>query len=221
MGAAVRRSASSATPRTRSPLWATGVALLLVGLTTGCQVKKPEVNRRLIQHQAMVDFSGLKSVETLEEVRVTAAAPRQWTAAPLHKTGMYAHQQWKSPTGRTGVGVAFIRLPLPLNEKAVLWFAKREYTKRSDDGQLLNEWVDDLGRHWFEAENDKYHVRGYAITRGWSAWIVYFGHKINYPPDPAEISLAARACDTIVPQLNPPPALSTPPEPQSVTAEAK
>ena len=67
--------------------------------------------------------------------------------------------------------------------------------------RLINEWTDELGRNWFEVENNKYHVRGYALAQGFEAWIVYFGYKLNYPPDLGEISLAARAADTFVPLL--------------------
>lgn len=216
------------------PLAAVGslVALLLLpAIGIGCQTQKTaQHTQRLIEHQALVDFSGLKSVETHDELKVTAAPPRQWTVMPAQKTALYQHQQWKSPSGRTGVGVAYVRLPLPVGEKAVLWLAKQEYTKKADDGRLINEWVDELGRHWFEAENNKYHLRGYALCKGFSAWIVYFGHKITFPPDPAEISLAARAAETIVPMTgdratgadeSPSPPTSQPAKPPAVTAEAK
>ena len=51
-------------------------------------------------------------------------------------------------------------------------------------------------------------MRGYAVTNGGDAWIVYFGYKINRPPDPAELSLAARCVDTVVPGANAVPAPS-------------
>lgn len=188
-----RRGSSAAASAT---LLAVTIGLLA---SAGCQQARPEVTRKLIRHQAMIDFSGLKSVEAVEPLKVSCAAPRQWTTGPLSKTAVYTHQQWKSPSTHTGFGVAMIRLPLPLGQRAVMWFAKREYTKKANDGKLIGEWTDDVGRSWFEAENDKYHVRGFVVTHGFSAWIVYFGHKIAYPPDPAEITLAARAAETVVP----------------------
>jgi hypothetical protein len=97
------------------------------------------------------------------------------------------------------VGIAHIRLPIPISTGMLMWIAKREYTKKSNDGKILSEWTDDLGRPWFDAENDKYRVRGYAIVSGFEAWVIYFGYKTKFPPDAAELSLAARAAETIVP----------------------
>ena len=81
----------------------------------------------------------------------------------------------------------------------LLWLAKREY--KANDGKILSEWKDELGRPWFEAENAKYRVRGYVVVSGFQAWVIYFGHKIGFPPDPAELSLAARTADSIMPNL--------------------
>ena len=173
--------------------------LLLVAVAAGCQGNSKVTNRRIIQHQALIDFSGLAPREELGAVKVSCSVPRQWEALSLKKTPLYAHQQWKSPSGHTGVGVVHVRLPFPLNEQMLLWFAKREYTKSSNDGRLIGQWKDEIGRAWFEAENNKYHVRGYAIVRGFNAWMVYFGTKSGYPPDMAELSLAARCVETFVP----------------------
>jgi hypothetical protein len=175
------------------------VVALLVACAGGCQSSAPTTNRRLIEHQAMIDFSGLQPAETMEAVKASCSVPHQWEALPVKKTGLYSHQQWKSPSTHTGFGVVYIRLPLPLSERTLLWFAKREYTKASEDGKLIAQWTDDLGREWFEAQNNKYHVQGYAIIRGFNAWVVYFGSKTNYPPDVAELGLAARAVETFLP----------------------
>ena len=174
-------------------------ALALLLYAAGCQTSAPITNRRLIEHQAMIDFSGLKPAETVEAVKASCSLPRQWEAMPVKKTGLYSHQQWKSPSTHTGMGVVFIRLPLPLSEHTLLWLAKREYTKASDDGKLIGQWTDEVGREWFEAQNNKYHVRGYAIVRGFNAWLVYFGSKTGYPPDLAELALAARAVESFLP----------------------
>ena len=174
-------------------------ALALLAFAGGCQTAAPVTNRRLIEHQAMIDFSGLKPPEEVEAVKVSCSVPRQWEVMPLKKTALYSHQQWRSPSTHTGVGVVFVRLPLPLSEHTLLWIAKREYTKASDDGKLIGQWTDELGREWFEAQNNKYHVRGYAMVRGFNAWLVYFGSKTGYPPDLAELGLAARAVETFYP----------------------
>jgi len=168
-------------------------------LAGGCQSSAPTTNRRLIEHQAMIDFSGLQPAQTIDGVKASCSVPHQWEALPVKKTGLYSHQQWKSPSTHTGMGVVFIRLPLPLSEHTLLWLAKREYTKASDDGKLIGQWTDEVGREWFEAQNNKYHVRGYAIVRGFNAWLVYFGSKTGYPPDLAELALAARAVESFLP----------------------
>lgn len=174
-------------------------ALALLLCAGGCQTSAPVTNRRLIEHQAMIDFSGLKDAEPLEAIKASCSIPRQWEALPLKKTSIYAHQQWKSPSTHTGIGVVYVRLPLPLSERMLLWIAKREYSKASTDGKIIGQWTDEIGREWFEAQNNKYHVRGYAIVRGFSAWMVYFGSKTGHPPDVAELGLAARAVETFLP----------------------
>jgi hypothetical protein len=181
--------------------FAAGLLLTAIGLVAagGCQIGKQLESRRLIEHQALIDFSGLKSAETIESLKVHAAVPQAWEAMPPQKTALYTFGQWKSASGHTGVGVAYIRMPLPFNADTVLWFAKREYSKKAADGRIMGEWTDELGRSWFEAENNKYHVRGYALAQGFEAWIVFFGYKVNFPPDAGDIGLAARCADTFVP----------------------
>jgi hypothetical protein len=180
------------------------VAGLVVGgmlVSIGCQQTPVVSQRRLIAHQALIDFSGLRPVEEVESVKVYAGVPRQWGTLGVYSSPLYTHQQWRSPSMKTGIGVAHVRLPLPMGIGMLKWLAKREYTKKGNDGRIIDEWTDSLGRPWFEAENDKYHVRGYVIARGFEAWVIYFGHKAKMPPDPAELSLAARAVDTVVPNL--------------------
>jgi len=42
-------------------------------------------------------------------------------------------------------------------------------------------------------------VRGYAVTNGNDAWIVYYGYKLQYPPNATELSIAGRCADSVVP----------------------
>ena len=51
------------------------------------------------------------------------------------------------------------------------------------------------------SENAKYHVRGYAVVDGFTAWIVYFGYKVNRPINTAELGLAARSVQTVIPHI--------------------
>lgn len=176
--------------------------LVLVLFVGGCQTGAQVSSRRLIEHQAFIDFSGLKTDEAVASVKTTIAAPRQWELMPLQSNPLFTHQQWRSPSTHTGVGIVLVHLPLPLSAKTVVWFAKQEYAKDRTDGKVLNEWTDSLGRSWFEAENVKYHLRGYVLVKGFDAWIVYFGYRTHYPPDVAEISLAARSAETAVPMID-------------------
>ena len=185
--------------RVRRPALA---ALLLAGLLVplaGCQTTTKVRERRMIETILNMDFTGLKPPEKIEPLRVSISPPKTWETMPLVKTPVYAHQQWRSPSRLTGVGVAYARLPLPLSRGMVLWLARKEYTKRANDGRVIDQWDDDTGRTWFEGENKKYHVRGYVRVEGFGVWFVYYGHKTGTAPDPAEISLAARCVDTILP----------------------
>ena len=176
-------------------------ALLASGvlMMTSCSVAPTAPTHRLLMHRAAIDFTGLKNVIEVPSVKVSWAPPMGWDRLQTKKTALYVNEQWRSPSAHTGVGVAYIKLPIPITADMITWFAKNEYCKKSDDGRIIAQWTDTLGRPWFECENNKYHVRGYAITRGLEAWIVYSGYRTAHAPDPAEISLAMRSSETIVP----------------------
>jgi hypothetical protein len=177
----------------------TGAILIGVALLSGCGTSTPLAVTSLIQHQAFMDFGGLSEVQTIDSVRVTAAPPANWTPRPLQRSSLYLHQQWKSPSGQTGVGVAHIRSPIPLSSSFLVRFASREYAKRGSDGELLNEWTDEFGRPWFEAQNSDYYVRGFAVTRGFEAWVIYCGYRRSESADVSELSLAMRSLETFLP----------------------
>ena len=177
------------------------ITFFILGNNVGCQQTATVTHRRLIEHQAMIDFSGLKPAEQIDALNCHAAVPRIWQEMKQHTNPLYTHQQWKSPSTKTGIGIAYIRMPLPVSKGLLMWLAKREYTKKGNDGRILAEWTDELGRPWFDAANDKYRVRGYVVVSGFQAWVIYFGHKVDFPPDPAELSLAARAAESVLPNL--------------------
>ena len=168
----------------------------------GC-VQQVISTRSLFQHQALVEMEGLQPVRVYDALHVTCAMPRKWENLPDDKGMLYDHVQWRSPSLQTGIGVAYIHTPLPLSAQVLIWFAKAEYTKKQTrqepGGRVIGEWTDALGRAWFEAENDKYHVKGYAMTRGFDSWIVYTGYRVKSPPNWSEIGLAARAADSVAP----------------------
>ena len=175
---------------------------IVVGLITlagGCQIAPSVSSHKLIASQALIDFSGLKGPELIPQIRTLISPPQKWEVLAAKNTPLYSHQQWRSPSTHTGVGVLCAHLPLPLSVQAVAWLAKQQYARQSRDGAVLNEWTDEAGRSWFEAENEKYHVTGYIIVDGMTAWFVYFGYRVKYPPELGEISLAARSARTAMP----------------------
>jgi len=177
----------------------------LIGLliwATGCQSGPAVSSRQLIEHQALIDFSGLLPDRPAPSVKSMIAAPRRWEQLPTLSNVLFSDEQWRSPSTHTGVGIVYAHLPLPISAKTVVWFAKQQYSKRAKDGKILSEWVDVLGRSWFEAENDKYHIRGYVVVKGLGAWVVYFGYRTKFPPNLGEISLAARSAETAVPLMD-------------------
>ena len=204
------------TCRTRAALLA-AVLFVLLGWVGGCQTGPQVSSRRLIEHQAFIDFAGLRKDAPEPAVKTTLATPRHWESMPRQMSPVYTHAQWRSPSTHTGIGVLYAHMPLPLSAKAVVWLAKQEYTKKEQDGKVLNEWTDSLGRSWFEAENDRYHVRGYVVVNGFDAWVVYFGYRTKYSMDVAEISLAARSAETAVPMIDD--AASTLPATQPANAD--
>ena len=184
--------------RTRTAAWwAAGVAGLF--LLTGCQLSQSVSTSRLIQHQAMIDPTGLKETEISEQVKVHVAPPQKWDALEPKKSTLYTDMQWRSPSKQTGVGVAYVHMPFPFPARMITWLAQKEYSKKADDGKIIGQWEDALGRPWFEAENNRYHVRGYVVTKGFEAWIIYCGYKREQPPSAAELGVAARSLETIVP----------------------
>lgn len=189
---------SSAARLIRSAVCLLAGAICLSSLT-GCQVGQTVSTTRLIQHQAMIDPTGLKESEVVEPVKVHIAAPQRWEQLEAKKYTLYTEAQWRSPSKMTGVGVAYVRLPLPLPAKSIAWLAQKEYAKKADDGKILGSWEDSLGRPWFEAANSRYHVRGYIVSKGFEAWIIYCGYKTEQPPSASELGVAARALETIVP----------------------
>jgi hypothetical protein len=181
----------------RAALLAAFVFFLMLG--SGCQLS-PTISKASLAHRKQVqDTTGLAEVETVAAVKARCAPPQKWEALSIKKMSMFTDMQWRSPTRLTGVGVVYVRLPLPFAARTLIWFAKMEYSKRADDGRVLNEWTDEIGRPWFEAENNKYHVRGYVVTKGFEAWIVYCGYRTAFPPQPSELATAQRSVETIMP----------------------
>jgi hypothetical protein len=170
-------------------------ALLLIS-GAGCQSAKPEM---IASQRALIDFTGLGPLMNMSALKSSGSVPQDWDPLPLQQTPLYAHEQWRSPTMTTGVGVACIHLPIPVPAVAILWFAQREYSSTQSDGRSLGRWTDSIGREWFAAENRRFYVRGYVVTRGMDAWIVYCGYRRANAPRPDELSLAVRSLETIVP----------------------
>ena len=159
----------------------------------------PASKALLTEYRGKVDESGLSLAMAVEPLKANLAFPAGWLPLPLQKNVLYSHQQWRSPTKRTGVGVTYVHMPLPLSTKTLVWFAMNEAGKKTNNGRIIRQWHDELGREWFEAENDKYHMTGYVMTRGFDAWINYCGYRMTEPMEPMEIQLGNKALDTVMP----------------------
>jgi hypothetical protein len=176
--------------------------LLVLWMGTGCAVAPPVSTSVIMRQQALLDFTGLLPQQQIDALRVTWAVPRDWELLPPRRGPLYIHQQYRSPSGVTGVGVAFIRMPIPLPAGTLAWLARREYAKRFGDqteGAVLDHWTDSAGREWFEVKNDRYRGTGYVMVRGREAWIVYSGYRLMHSPNAEEISVSRRSAQTIVP----------------------
>src|SRR5689334_22553256 len=90
-----------------------GMAMVCVHISMGCQ-NAPLMTSQLIRNQALIDFSGLKVAQFVDSVKITAAPPQTWDEVAAKKTPLYTHQQWRSQTHITGLGVAYVKLPIPL-----------------------------------------------------------------------------------------------------------
>jgi hypothetical protein len=184
------------------PIW---IGLILaVGMLVGCQTPQPGLNDRIAAHVANIDSSGLNPDIAIPDLDVRAAIPHGWRPMGQDTSAIYVHQQWRSPEHNTGVGVAFIHMPLPMSAKTLVWLARTQYsqhnvTAHQPDPQMLGEWTDSLGREWFEGENAKYHIKGYVVTSGFDAWAVYSGYRLRSPPTQRDLNLAFRSMDSIVP----------------------
>jgi hypothetical protein len=166
-------------------------------LSAGCQ---QQATRAVLTRRVVTPFAGLEPIRFVEEVQARWAPPDRWVALPPHKSMLYTHRQWKSQNSTTGVGVVYVRLPLPLGAKIVASLAKDHYAKRSKDGKILSQWTDAAGREWFDCQNARYRVRGYVVTRGLEAWFIYAGYRHTSNPKPEELELAYRSMETITPR---------------------
>jgi hypothetical protein len=180
------------------------ILVAAVGVLSGCQFQSISPVQLQI-HQSMLDRNGLAPPRVDQEVQITCAPPVFWDMLPLHKTLLYAHQQWRSPDRLVGIGVAHLRTPIPLSAQMIIWLAKQQYSsidsQHAKGGHLIGQWTDSLGRAWFEAENDAFHVTGCAMTQGFDAWIVYSGYRLHTNVLPSEVALSAKAADTVVPLM--------------------
>lgn len=183
---------------------ARSILLPLLLLISGCAVSPSVSPKRLIASQAMLDFEGLSPTRLQPKLKVYAALPASWTRLPTKVSGPIIHQQWRSPSHQTAVGIGYIRLPFPVSAKFLIWLAKMQYADDANKAGksadvAIKEWTDPTGREWFDAKTDKYHLQGYAITDGFDAWIVYSGYKrgigVNWP----ELALATRSMKSVLP----------------------
>src|SRR5690606_29347453 len=156
------------------------VLLALLVVLSGCELspsfsaKRWASQRQALERQIPL-HEAISPAELVEALKADVATPKGWSSASQRNGHLYTHYQWKSPSKATAFGVAYLRLPLPVSVQTIIWFAKNEYAKKGDDGELLDVWTDAIGRRWLEAQNTKYHVQAYVVTEGREAWVVYYG----------------------------------------------
>lgn len=172
----------------QTSLFCTTIALVLL---TGCA--------RVPVRTTPAPLDGLMPMRTIDQTKVRMAVPRAWEAMPAKRALLYTHQYWRSPDTVTAVGVVYIRLPVPLTPGALVTLARLEYGKVKGENKVVGQWTDDLGREWFEGENARYHVRGYAVIGGLEAWIVYTSDRLGMTPDPRDQATAERSLQTVAP----------------------
>lgn len=168
-------------------------------LVVGCQTAPMPSKARLTEYREALDDSGLSLPMAVQTVNLNASLPNGWRSLGVQKSALYTHTQWRAPSRRTAVGSTYVKMPLPLSTKTLVWFALKEVAKKSNDGKIVRRWQDKLGREWFEAENSKYHMTGYVMTRGFDAWINYVGRRKNEPTESAEVALGEKALETFMP----------------------
>jgi hypothetical protein len=168
-------------------------------LCAGCQYQNVS-STQLEIHQSLLNKSGLTPLHVNSLLRITCAPPELWVPLVPQDNVLFSHQQWRSPDHQVGMGVAYARTPVPLSAQMLIWFAKAHYSETQKvPGHLLGQWTDSLGRCWFEGENEKFHVIGYAMTRGRDAWVVYSGYRLGGKALLNEIALAAKGADSVAP----------------------
>jgi hypothetical protein len=192
------------------------VLLLVVmsPLVVGCQAVPVPSKMKLTEYRDALDDTGLGLPLAVKDVNLNASLPSGWQSLGVQKSSLYTHTQWRAPSKRTAVGSTYVKMPIPLSTKTLVWFAMNEVAKKSNDGKVIRRWNDKLGREWFEAENGKYHMTGYVMTRGFDAWINYVGRRKNEPTEPGEVALGEKALETFMP-------LSVVGKPRNETAAAK
>ena len=119
--------------------------LVFFSFLSGCQMAYVPTKAKLVEHLVAVDDTGLAEQSNVAEVKTSAAFPMGWTALPVQKNALSTHRQWRSPSKRTAVGVTYVRMPIPLPTKTLVWFAMQEAGKKTN-GKIIRQWNDELGR---------------------------------------------------------------------------
>src|SRR5258705_11738222 len=70
---------------------------------SGCQMAAPAPKALFSDYREKLNESGLALPLAVDPLQVHAAFPAGWQALPLQKNALYTHQQWRSPSKRTGV----------------------------------------------------------------------------------------------------------------------
>lgn len=180
-----------------------GLAVAALG---GCQVRGVST-AELTANQEQLTSQEPAPLLTERDLHITCAPPAHYQRLRTNRTLLYTHQQWRALSRNAGFGVVYIHTPVAVSPEVLLWFAKSQYAQKEKPdqgrGRLLRQWIDRLNRHWFECENGRYHVRGYAMCQGLDNWIIYSGWRVRTPATPKELQTIQAAVESVAPVAAP------------------
>ena len=158
--------------------------LVAFAVTSGCQSTMPPA-QALIEVREKVDGEGLTIAREVSPVKASVSVPPGWRTLKLQKTAIYTHQQWRSPTRRTAVGVTYIRMPLPFSAKTLAWLASARWAKAPRRGPPPR--TDPAPRMVRGGERQVPRHRLLHDPRQ-DAWINYSGWRVKEPREAGESS---------------------------------
>ena len=120
-------------------------------------------------------------LQTFRRLHARIAPPPSWNQITTNNI-LYINKQWRSDDCHTGVGIVYITNIIPLEPKILIFIAKAKYhqsTLNTGKGKIIREWSEN-NCEWFEAEDQSYHVLGFAACSNLESWFVYVGYRVGH-----------------------------------------